>query len=643
MFPNWSRIRAVVLASAVSLSGSALAAEGKYSFEDAQKLLKTYCQGCHQGKSPSGGFNVTRHASMESLLKDPRAWTRMMNRVRDGEMPPPNVPAPDMDQREKFVEWVQATLRTAACADGISPGRAPLRRLNRNEYAATIRDLLNIHINAGHALPADGAGGEGFDNAAETLFLSPIHAEKYLQAAKSALEYAAKDPRAREVFLIAKPGPDLSEEEAARKILTAFLPRAFRRPAADEEVKRYLDLFLEAKKNGDSFDAAILYALQGVLVSPHFLFRIEPPNQHPEPRLLDDYALASRLSYFLWGTMPDEELFELASQRRLQDPAILDFQITRMLKSAKTREFAEQFVEQWLGTRELGRDIKPDTKLFPAYDDEEIRSAMRYEPILFFQELLTDDLSLLNLLDSKFTILTNKLARHYGYKMQGLRQQPQRMALPEDSRRGGLLGMAAVLAVTSYPHRTSPVLRGKWILEAILGTPPPPPPPNVPQLEESHDGAAPKTLRERLTKHRENPVCASCHSRIDPLGFALENFNVVGQWRDEDAGKPVDTMGQLPDGTTFDGLEGLKKVLLERKTLFIRNLTAKMLGYALGRGLSLEEYCTVDQIVADLEKNNYSAHALIRGIVHSIPFRYQEGTVANRPVTVMTAKQEEIR
>ena len=309
-------------------------------------------------------------------------------------------------------------------------------------------------------------------------------------------------------------------------------------------------------------------------------------HRRPDPRLAEDYALASRLSYFLWGSMPDQILFDLAAQGKLQDPAVLTEQIGRMLKNERARDFAERFVDQWLNIRELGRDIKPDEKLFPIYYDAEIQSAIRYEPILFFQEILAQDLSLLNLLDANFTILTNKMSNFYGLSLKGLTQQPKHADLPPNSHRGGILSMAAVLAVSSYPQRTSPVLRGKWILETILGTPPSPPPANVPPLKEDHESAAAQTLRERLEEHRRDPVCASCHSRIDPLGFPLENYDVLGRWRAEDSGKPIDSHGELPDGTQIAGPDELKKVLLERKTEFLRHLTSKLLGYALGRGLT---------------------------------------------------------
>ena len=547
-------------------------------------------------------------------------------------MPPKGAPVSKIEERENFTAWIGNSLKAEACAGGVSPGPAPIRRLNRAEYTATVRDLFDIHLNIGNNLPADGAGGEGFDNAAETLFLSPIHAEKYMDAAKLALETAARDAKGRAKFLIAKPGDGVSPEQAAHKILAAFLPRAFRRPTDEGDLTPYLSLVQSAQKQGGTYQESILFALRGVLISPQFLFRVEAPNPTPEPRLLDDYALATRLSYFLWGSMPDSLLFDLAAEGKLRDPEILKWQVRRMLRNPRSTDFIQSFVEQWLGTRELGRGVNPDAKLFPQYAaEDELRADIRYQPVMFFKEILTNNLSLLNLLDSKFTIVTKKLQKLYDLNVKPPRpeagSQPQRIDLPEGSHRGGLLGMSAVLTVSSYPHRTSPVLRGKWLLDAILGTPPPPPPPNVPALED-HKSATTQTVRERLTMHRANPVCASCHSRIDPLGFALENYDALGRWRTEDAGKPIDNTGELPDGTKFEGPDQLKAALLERKGLFIGNLTRKMLGYALGRGLTLKDSCTVDSIVAQLQASDYSAQTLIDGIVLSMPFRFQEGTVA---------------
>jgi cytochrome c553 len=609
--------------AAITLTLFCAAAGPAYSPAEARQFVATYCAACHQGDSAAAGLNLSALLSGEQAAPNRELWNRISLRVRNSEMPPPKAPAPPPEARERFAAWIDERAKSAACTASATP--TSVRRLNRNEYTATIRDLLDIHLDAGHALPADGAGGEGFDNAAETLFLSPLHAEKYLEAARLATETVLRDASARAKLLIARPGEGLTEIAAARRVLEAFLPRAFRRPVAPAELTPYLSLFSAARRSGRDYDDAIVYAVRGALVSPQFLFHIEPPSTSPDG-FIDDYALASRLSYFLWGTMPDSLLFDLAAARRLQDPEILRWQVGRMLRSPKSVEFATRFVEQWLEIRELGRTIQPDPKLFPMYGDDELRSDIRYQPIMFFHELLVNNLSLLNLIDSKFTVATRKLQRLYGLNVAPPRAnaggQPQRIELPEGSHRGGLLGMSAVLIASSYPHRTSPVLRGKWILQALLGTPPPPPPPNVPPLEEKQ-GPAPKTVRERLTEHRSNPACASCHARIDPLGFALENYDPIGRWRTEDAGKPIDVSAELPDGTRIDGPDQLKAALLARKDLFLRHLTSKMLGYALGRGLTPGDACVVDDIMAQVAKEDYKAQTLVNAIVFSAPFRQE--------------------
>jgi len=599
----------------------------EYSFEDAQAFLKQHCQACHSGKVSAGGFNLRRVSTRESLQSEAQKWTSLTTRVVNGEMPPKNSPAPPLELREQFAGWVNHTLRAEACSTGITPGRTLIRRLNRDEYTATVRDLLDIHLDIGRALPMDGAGGEGFDNAAETLFLSPLHSEKYMEVAKFAIDFAAKEFKSRNKMLIAKPGPGVSADQAARTILKGFLPRAFRRPVDETDVAPYLELFRAAQRQKQPFEGSILLALRGALVSPNFLFRYEPPNTSTEVRPLHQYALASRLSYFLWSSMPDEFLFDVAAAGKLNDPVVIKELVQRMLRNDRSMLFAQRFTEQWLHTRELSGDKAPDAKLFPAYAaDEELRGDIRFQPIMFFRELMLRNMSVLNLLDSKYTIGTSNLAKHFGVELPlktNARKQPQWLELPPGSNRGGLLGMPAVLTVSSHPYRTSPVLRGAWILDSILGTPPPPPPPNVPALEETKDGVEAKSVRERLTQHRANPACASCHARIDPLGFALENYDVTGKWRDQEAGKPVDNSAELIDGTKFSGPDQLKKVLLDRKELFVRNLVGKMLGYALGRGLTLKDSCTVDSIVAKMRDNDYSALTMVEAIVLSVPFQMQ--------------------
>ncbi|MGH9673731.1 MAG: DUF1592 domain-containing protein [Bryobacteraceae bacterium] len=610
--------------------GSAIAvasAQTPYTFADGQKFLKTYCLVCHQGESAQAGFRMDRISAEASLRAESRRWTKSALRVRNGEMPPKGAPEPSLDQREQFGAWAENAVRQAVCSSGIVAGPAVSRRLNRYEYSATLRDLLDMHLDIGSTLPADGAGGEGFDNAAETLFLSPLHSEKYMAAAKFAMDFAAREHKSRAKIFVARPGAGLSESQAARKIFENFLPRAFRRPVAGADIAPYLSLYQAFRKQGEPFEPAILFALRAAIVSPNFLFRVEPPNRGSAIQPLDQYALASRLSYFLWGSMPDELLFDAAKAGKLHDEEVLRQLVRRMVRNDRALVFAQRFVEQWLHTRDLGGEKVPDAKLFPEYAaSEELRSDMRFQPIQFLHELIMRNLSVLNLIDSKYTIGTRNLARHFGLQLPlnpGRTAQPQWVELPEGSQRGGLLGMPAVLAVSSYPYRTSPVLRGAWILENMLGTPPPPPPPDVTDLEEPAPGDPHLTVRERLTRHRANPSCAGCHSRIDPLGFPLENYDVIGRWRTEEGGKPVDNTAELADGTKLSGPAGLKKVLLDRKDLFIRHLTNKMLGYALGRGLMLEDSCTVDAIIAELRQNDYSARTLVEAIVLSVPFRSQ--------------------
>ena len=595
------------------------------SLNDGVSFIQQYCVDCHQPPKPKGKLDLTLYTTKESIIVDGLEWDKHLHRVRDGDMPPDDedVPVPGVEERMAFVNWVQSTLRDAACADGVQPGAALVRRLNRSEYSASVRHLLDVHFDAGEALPSDGAGGEGFDNAAETLFISPIHAEKYLEAAQSAVGYGFADTRSSRRFLIAQPDENTTPNEAARKVLDRFLPNAFRRPVSDEETGEYMDLFETALESDGSFSTAMQLTLSAVLVSPKFLFIMEEPTESADPVPLAGHELATRLSYFLWGAPPDEHLMQLAAQGKLHDSDVLRAEVVRMLKdphSRKVRNSAQNFVEQWLGTRALGREFKPDASI-EGYDSE-LEGGMKYEPVFFFHEILTENRSLLDLIDADYTYINRRLSRHYKVKGE-FREQPKRVEIADDPHRGGLLSMAAVLAVSSHPHRTSPVLRGKWILETLIGEPPPPPPPNVPLLEEDAESAQPQSLRERLEKHREDPTCATCHDRIDPLGFSLENYDVLGRWRDTVGDQKVDARATMPDGTEFEGPEQLKQILMDRKDQIVRHLTRKMLGYALSRGLTYEDYCTVDQIVEDLKANGYASHRLLMGIVESVPFRYK--------------------
>src|SRR5206468_3145856 len=338
------------------------------------------------------------------------------------------------------------------------------------------------------------------------------------------------------------------------------------------------------------------------------------------PYRVSDLELASRLSFFIWSSIPDDALIDLASRNKLGEPATLTEQVKRMLADAKSKAIVDNFAGQWLYLRNL-RTAAPNADLFPRFDDN-LREAFQQETALFVESQIREDRPLLDLLTANYTYLNERLARHYGIPaVYG--SHFRRVTYPDD-RRAGLLGQGSVLTVTSYPNRTSPVVRGKWLLENLLGAPPPPPPPNVPALKENGEGAKPTSIRERLERHRKNPVCASCHARMDPLGFALENFDAIGQWRDSDAGIPIETTSVLPDGTKLDGPVAFRTALLGRRDEFIANVTEKLLTYALGRGVDYQDAPAIRQIVRDAARSDYRWSSLILGIVRSTPFQMKK-------------------
>lgn len=410
-------------------------------------------------------------------------------------------------------------------------------------------------------------------------------------------------------------------EAAAAKIIKQFANRAFRRPAKAEEVARLLKLFRTAKERGDTFEASVQVALSAVLVSPHFLFRVELDREPTEPGgayRIGDYELASRLSYFLWSSTPDEELLDLAAAGRLSQPDVLDGQVTRMLKSPKSRSLVDNFAAQWLQLRRLAQ-VRPDTTQFPF--DDELRKAMYDEVAGLFETVIREDRDVFELLNADYTFLNERLAKHYG--IEGVIGDKMRKVALTDRRRGGVLTAAAVLTVTSNPTRTSPVKRGKWILEQLLGVKNESPP-DIPQFEEEAPGAEEGlSLRERLKRHTSNPSCAACHLRLDPMGFALENYDAVGRWREQDGELPVDAAATMPNGTEFTGAIGLRKVLVDHRDEYEKCLTRAMLTFALGRGLEYYDACAVQRIAEQVAAEDHRFSAVVRGIVHSYPFQFR--------------------
>ena len=430
----------------------------------------------------------------------------------------------------------------------------------------------------------------------------------------------AGDTASRRKIFVCQPATGKDELPCARKILSTLARRAYRRPLKDSDLEEPLSFYQRRRNNNGSFDAGIESALQLILASPEFLFRFEPDPANVSadaPYRIDEVALASRLSFFLWSSIPDDTLLNLATQGKLKDPVVLDQQIKRMLADPHAAALADNFAEQWLFLRNL-KNAAPNLDAFPDFDDN-LRQAMRQETKLFFESVLHEDRSVLDLLNADYTFVNERLAKHYGIpNVYG--SQFRRVPVTDPARRG-LLGQASILTVTSYPNRTSPVQRGKWILTNILGTPPLPPPPNVPELKENAEGAQPKSVRERMEAHRADAVCAGCHKVMDPVGFALENFDAIGRWRASDDGAKIDPSGVLFNGARVDGAVALRQTLTSRPEIFVGVLTEKLLTYALGRGVEYYDMPAVRRIVRDAGTRDFKFSSLIAGVVKSTPFQ----------------------
>lgn len=738
---------------------------------DGVAFLQKHCVACHGEKKKSAGIALHTITDEAALVKDRKKAQAALRMVETGEMPPADKPRPPVAELDAFKAAVAAAFDRADRNTRPDPGRVTVRRLNKTEYANTIRDLVGVDFNPAEDFPADDIG-YGFDNIGDVLTLSPVLMERYLSAAEAIVQRAvvpnppkpphrgvsgkylqpgmdptkigrfrpitkgdlrtpnnltlpgdytfnfrayatnagkdglqAKltvdgkevkvftvpdgDEKSAKVYSVdlklekgerwtavalANPQKDdkgaertlhveyfdlvgpadtrpethrrllacdasKSKKDQAAEILRRFASRAYRRPASAEEVNRLVGLAEAAQARGDNFEAGIQFAMQAALVSPKFLFRVElddrPDSVDPHP--IDEYQLASRLSYFLWSTMPDDQLFALAEKKQLS--ANLEPQVRRMLKDPKAGALVDNFVMQWLQLKRL-QTFAPDQKQFPQFTDQ-LRAAMLTETRLFFEELIREDRPVLDVIDGRYTYLNRPLADLYGVKdTAGNDGNPKakrpsgqpipqdkfvRVELPADSPRGGILTQASVLTVTSNPTRTSPVKRGKWVLEQVLGTPPPPPPPDVPELKEDAKAVAAGSLRKRMEEHRKNPACANCHAKMDDMGFAFENFNAIGAFRAKDGDFPIEPAGVLPDGKAFKGPAELKALLKEKKELVARNLAEKLLTYGLGRGLEWYDRRPVDTIVAGTAKGDYRFSALVVEIVRSDPFRLRRG------------------
>ncbi|MEO5740550.1 MAG: DUF1592 domain-containing protein [Vicinamibacterales bacterium] len=755
------------------------------------QLINKYCVTCHNERVKTADLTLDK-IDAASPDAHPEIWETVVDKLRNGTMPPSNMPQPSAEDRQALIGWLETSLDSAAAARP-NPGRTEtLRRLNRTEYQNAVRDLLALDIDATSLLPPD-ESGHGFDNV--TVGDLPVALlDRYISAARkisrlaigstqkslqadiirlradvtqedhvpglpigtrggvvvpytfaqtgeydiqiwlardlssnvsglresrphellvlidgepaatftiqkvaggddtaidkdlkarvtvpagphmigvtfvkegsSLLEtarqptqahfndrrhpritpaidqlsvagpYAAKGaentPSRRRLF-VCEPPPSREalrrgdETDCARKILSTLMQRAYRRPISKAEVEGPMAFYREGRAAGD-FDAGIGSALSAVLINPEFLFRVEADPASAKatagkPYRVSDLELASRLSFFLWSSIPDDELLDAAIRGKLSRPEELEKQTRRMLADPRSFNLATNFAGQWLRLRNVYA-VEPNARLFPDFDDN-LRDALRQETELFFDSVLREDRSVLDLIRADYTFLNERLAKHYGIpNVYGSRMR--RVTLSPDSKRGGLLRHGSMLSVTSYATRTSPIIRGVWVLDNIFGAPPPPPLPNVPALDES-SVAANLPMRERLAAHRKNPVCANCHRTIDPVGFSLENFDAVGRWRDQegDSGS-IDVSGALPGAGEFRGVSGLEDGLLKRPELFAATLTKKLMTFALGRGIEYYDAPAIRRIVREAASDRYRFSSLIVGIVKSTPFQMRK-------------------
>ncbi len=638
---------------------------------DVAPFLAKHCYDCHSGEFPEADLALDRFTDSAEIEQQHDLWERVLRMIEHREMPPEGEPQPGEEELIEVGRALRAELDAFDCSGQQRPGRVTIRRLNRVEYDNTIRDLVGVDFRPADDFPSDDVG-HGFDNIADVLSMSPILMDKYLAAAESVVDQAFEDSETRgriEVHSAERSDRSRSGDwrERLQMDVTAFARRAFRRPLTEAEVDRLMTLATDqqiaheeaeraragqdsgGEESGDSNKAneALRTACVAVLASPHFLFRIErdpasPPGNanpdearageldadgdidgdvgEPQPpiRALNDHEIASRLSYFLWSSMPDERLFSLADEGRLQDPDRLRAEVERMLADPKSRALVNNFGGQWLQLRDLAT-LSPDPERFPDFD-EELRGAMRGETERFFEAVIREDRSVLEFLSADFSFINQRLAEHYG--IEDVRGEGfQQVTLPPQRR--GVLTHASVLMLTSNPTRTSPVKRGQWILDNVLGEPPPPPPDGVEELSEDDETLG--SLRERMEQHRANPSCAVCHRQMDALGFGLENFDAVGAWRDRDGRFEIDPAGELPGDQRFSGPAELMQLLAdERRDEFCRCLTEKLLTYALGRGLSAYDRCAVNSILDQLADDEFRFSALVKAVVTSDPFLYRE-------------------
>ena len=592
-----------------------------------QPLLSQYCYDCHGEGAAEGGLAYDEYDSVDALVGNKKLWGKVWDNVLTETMPPADMPQLSAAERKLLSRWIARSIFDYDPANP-DPGRVTIRRLNRYEYRYAVRDLLGIDFPVREHFPVDDTG-YGFDTIGDVLTVSPPLIEKYFEAAEAIADQVVVQLTKKQTATYKKVYSNESpptEQEAqiafARKVIHRLATRAFRRPVDKVTYEKLMQLAEAALKQEQvSLEEAISRTTIAILVSPHFLLRAEyqpAAGSQSDVFPLDDYALAARLSFFLWSSIPDQTLFQLASEGRLHGE--LRSQVKRMLADAKADRFARSFVGQWLRTREV-EGVHKEQELRETLGH--LRPIMRRETEMFFAHVMRSDVDVMELITADYSFLDEQLAEYYGVPgVEGKRMR--RVRFPEYHPRGGVLTHGSILLVTSNPDRSSPVKRGRFILDNILGTPSPPAPPDVPDLEEVTKGVSwHMSLREQLALHREDPVCASCHDRMDPLGLGLENFDAIGLWREDEDGFPIDASGELASGEKFTGIEQLREILGQKRRLFYRCLTRKLMIYALGRGIDYTDTPVVEEIVEKMLDEDASFLTLLLGIVESPQFQMQ--------------------
>jgi len=605
-------------------------------------LLDKRCYGCHNTNKEKGGVNLENYKEKDRLISDGQLWLKVVEQLKTRAMPPKSEGPLSEKEFTTLVGGINSILQTSLQEK--NPGRVTIRRLSHSEYHYTILDLVGVDFDARNYFPSDGSGGGGFDNQGGALFFTPLKLERYYDAADSIVNIAYNNdalwkkivPVAYEQTWYEKLinwikslfSSDYeminSPQSAAEDVVVHFASKAYRRFIKENEKEKLLGIFNKVFAAKDSindtqrFNESIAETVKTVLISPNFLYLVEEEPEKLGAYPLSDFEVASRLSYFLWTSMPDQELFNLAYAGKLHDTLVLETQVKRMLADPKSKRFAETFSSQWLGISKL-IDNQPiaDPKKYPEFDMP-LRFALYRETVEYFYYVLTRSKNMMELINSNYTFTNKRLADYYNIKG-GSGEEFQKTELT-DSSRGGVLGMGSVLATTSFPLRTSPVTRGKWVMEQLLGISPPPPPPVVAELTEDPVAHSEIGLKKLLLKHRSNPACLSCHQKMDPLGLGLENFDPIGKWRDTYGKAKVDASGIMQDGSTFEGPKELKLLLLKEKEKIARNFSTKMLSYALGRSTLFTDEPALQRLDACLLNNNFNPELFLVELVKSYPF-----------------------